>query len=104
MPVNLSIKNVPDALADKLRSRAERNHRSLQRELLAILELAAQDGVLRTTAASTSEPGLVTVEQLVERARKLFPRGTSSSVEFIRQQRDGRFGAEWVRTGRHSAK
>ena len=41
MAVNLSIKNVPDALAAKLRERAERNHRSLQGELMAILELAA---------------------------------------------------------------
>jgi plasmid stability protein len=40
MPVNLSIKNVPDALADKLRERAERNHRSLQGELMALLEFA----------------------------------------------------------------
>ena len=43
MPVNLSIKNVPDALAARLRERAERNHRSLQGELMAILESAAGD-------------------------------------------------------------
>ena len=41
MPVNLSVKNDPDALAAKLRKRAERNHRSLQGELMAILEAAA---------------------------------------------------------------
>lgn len=40
MPVNLSIKNVPDGLADALRERAERNHRSMQGELMAILETA----------------------------------------------------------------
>ena len=38
MPVNLSIKNVPDHLAEPLRKRAARHHRSLQEELLAILE------------------------------------------------------------------
>ena len=43
MPVNLSIKKVPDLLAAKLRKRALRNHRSLQRELMAILERAASD-------------------------------------------------------------
>lgn len=43
MPVNLSVKNVPEALASKLRARAERNHRSLQGELMAILESAACD-------------------------------------------------------------
>jgi len=41
MPVSLSIKNVPEALADALRERARRNHRSLQGELMAILEGAA---------------------------------------------------------------
>jgi len=43
MPVNLSIKNVPDALAARLRERAARNHRSLQGELMAILEGAAAE-------------------------------------------------------------
>ena len=41
MPVNLSIKNVPDEIAEELRERAARNHRSLQGELLAIIEEAA---------------------------------------------------------------
>ena len=43
MPVNLSIKNVPETMAAKLRARAERNHRSLQGELMAILETAATE-------------------------------------------------------------
>ncbi|MDO8751825.1 MAG: Arc family DNA-binding protein [Dehalococcoidia bacterium] len=38
MPVSLSIKNVPDDVAERLRERAKRNHRSLQGELLAMLE------------------------------------------------------------------
>ena len=38
MPIDLSIRAVPDGLAEKLRQRAERNHRSLQGELIAILE------------------------------------------------------------------
>ena len=37
MPVNLSIKNVPDDLAEGLRERARLAHRSLQGELLVIL-------------------------------------------------------------------
>jgi hypothetical protein len=41
MPVSFSVKNVPDDTAEALRSRARRNHRSLQGELLAILEVAA---------------------------------------------------------------
>lgn len=38
MPVNLSIKNVPEELAGRLRERARRHHRSLQGELRAMLE------------------------------------------------------------------
>lgn len=38
MAVSLSIKNVPDALAEALRERARANHRSLQQELLVLLE------------------------------------------------------------------
>ena len=42
MPLSLSIKAVPDALVDRLRRRAAGNHRSLQRELMAIVEAAVQ--------------------------------------------------------------
>jgi plasmid stability protein len=42
MPVNLSIKNAPDDVVERLRRRAERHHRSLQGELLAIIEDAAR--------------------------------------------------------------
>jgi plasmid stability protein len=52
MAVNFSIKNVPDALAEKLRGRAERNHRSLQGELMAILEAAASDPQVVLTHAA----------------------------------------------------
>ena len=38
MTVTLSIMNVPDDLAQRLKERAARNHRSLQGELMAILE------------------------------------------------------------------
>jgi plasmid stability protein len=38
MPVTLSIKNAPDDMVERLRERARRNHRSLQGEMLSILE------------------------------------------------------------------
>ncbi len=41
MSVNLSIKDVPDDVAERLRRRAASNHRSLQGELLSIVEQAA---------------------------------------------------------------
>lgn len=43
MAVNLSIKDVPEGLAQRLRQRAERNHRSLQGELMSILNQAVQE-------------------------------------------------------------
>lgn len=38
MPVTLAIKGVPEDLAEALRSQARQNHRSIQGELMAILE------------------------------------------------------------------
>jgi plasmid stability protein len=39
----LSIKDVPDDVAERLRQRAARNHRSLQGELMAIVEQAVKN-------------------------------------------------------------
>ena len=75
MPVTLSIKNVPDDLAARLRTRAAAHHRSLQGELLAILDEAAQ-------------PKL-TVDELVQRVKALGLRTPSDSVKIIRAHRDG---------------
>lgn len=93
MSINLSVKNVPDALADKLRERAARNHRSLQRELLLILERATQEAPAGWAGAPGPDTGRISIEQLAGRARKLFPKGTAGSVEFIRAQRDQRLAA-----------
>lgn len=89
MPVNLSVKNVPDALAKQLRARAERNHRSLQRELLCILEAVAGD---RASPPPVSPPAgrRLSIDEAVAESRRLFPQGTASSVEFIRSLRDNR--------------
>ena len=63
MPVNLSIKNVPDDVARGLRNRAALNQRSLQQELLEILKQAAKnqgsvtiDGLL--TSSQRKKPAL----------------------------------------------
>jgi plasmid stability protein len=42
MTVSLSIKNMPDDLAQRLKERAARNHRSLQGELMAIIDDAVR--------------------------------------------------------------
>ena len=43
MAVNLSIKNASDEVVAALKLRAKRNHRSLQGELMAIIEAAARE-------------------------------------------------------------
>jgi plasmid stability protein len=57
---NLSIKDVPEALAEKLRQRAVRNHRSLQGELMAMLEAATDEGAPRSARTPVAEPTLAT--------------------------------------------
>lgn len=98
---NLSIKDVPDALAEALRQRAARNHRSLQGELMAIIERAAQDADPVPAAQSAGQHlrresvrrGWKTIEQIhaehLERFPKPFTEGPMS-VDIIRQDRDRR--------------
>ena len=60
MPVNLSINAVPLTLAARLKRRAARNHRPLQREPMPIVEAAAQeqpaDGHAATVLAANAFP------------------------------------------------
>jgi plasmid stability protein len=78
MPVNLSIKNAPEDVVARLRRRAERHHRSLQGELLAIIEEAVQ-----------SERELSPRELLLE-VRRLGLRTLAESTAIIRAERDRR--------------
>lgn len=99
MSVNLSIKEVPEHLAALLRQRAARNHRSLQGELMAIVEQAASEPV-SASAAGAVRPGggrswvrgWKTIEQVAAEAQRRFPGGTPSSVDVIREMRDARYG------------
>ncbi len=117
MPVNLSIKGVPDPIAAGLRARAARNHRSLQRELLAIIEVAvaAPEALPRRTsipahgnetggAADTPGP-LPPIEEIFDEWRRLFPRTCNrgpSSTEIIRKMRDGRYAEVLKRERQHN--
>ena len=77
MPVNLSIKNVPDQIADMLRQRAATHHRSLQGELLAILE----DAVV-------APPTSLTAAQVLARVRSNGIVTPAEAVNMIRADRD----------------
>ena len=77
MPANLSIKNVPDAVLEQLRQRARRSHRSLQGELLAMLEDYVGHAPL-------------TIGALSERVRSLGLATRGDSTAMVREDRDGR--------------
>ena len=99
---NLSIKDVPESLAEALRQRAARNHRSLQGELMSIIERAANDNTATAQLSQTDVPvarrgavrrGSKTIEQVyaehLERFPKPFTQGPMSA-DIIRQDRDRR--------------
>lgn len=77
MTITLSIKNVPDELAQRLKARAARNHRSLQGELMAILE----------SVANTARPTRIDeIYARVQASGVKTPRGESACI--IRHDRD----------------
>ena len=55
---SLSIKNVPEELVQRLRARAKQHHRSLQGELLSILEEAVEPRHLTVLEAFREVQGL----------------------------------------------
>ncbi len=94
MPVNLSIKNVPEAVAQGLRERAAQNHRSLQGELMAILEDAVSSPNLGRANASgakyeyaTDASGALSPNRLLERLRAIAgDRGIDTTKRLTREQ------------------
>jgi plasmid stability protein len=79
VPVNLSIKNAPDDVVQRLRERAARNHRSLQGELMAIIEDAVKPKPAR----------YLTAAEVLARARALDLPRTDEAAALIRADRDG---------------
>lgn len=78
MPVNLSIKNAPDDVVERLRERAARHHRSLQGELLAIVEEAVRP-IRRLTA-----------EEVLAEVRRMGLRTPAEAAAIVRADRDRR--------------
>lgn len=113
---NISIKDVPEQWAEALRQRAARNHRSLQGELMSLIELAVGEGPVGISrsmgavqpAAATSagqvlgldrfghpitRRGTKTIEQIAAEHRLRFPqpiKGGPLAVDIIREDRDSR--------------
>jgi plasmid stability protein len=55
MPINLSIKNAPDEIVVRLKERAAKNRRSLQGEMLPIIEEAVREPTTLTPRAVLAE-------------------------------------------------
>jgi hypothetical protein len=108
MPVDFSVKRVPDRVASRLRERARRNRRSLQRELLCILEAAAAESGASRVAEPAVKPyasehapeprggsrrakGRLSLDELWERARRLGdPIPGEPATSIVRRDRDER--------------
>ena len=112
----LSIKDVPDQWAEALRQRAARNHRSLQGELMSLVERAVLDAPVGLSSSMSSAPpgtaaatgqvvgfdrlghpitrrGTKTIEQIYAEHIRRFPEPFTEgpmSVDIVRQDRDSR--------------
>ena len=78
MPVNLSIKNAPDDMVNRLRARAERHHRSLQGELMAIVEEAVR------------APQPLSADDVLAEVRRLGLTTPAEAASMVREDRNGR--------------
>jgi len=96
---NLSIKNVPEEVLDKLRERASRHHRSIQGELMALLSAALESRASdeapseRPEVSAMRRSGTRRIEEIAaehrKRVRKPRKRGPLA-VDLIRAERDAR--------------
>ena len=85
---NLSIKDVPEAWAEALRQRAARNHRSLQGELMALVEQAVQQETeVPTSSADPANPGAPRIVGLDPRGRPIVQRGWKTTEQIAAEQR-----------------
>lgn len=78
MPVNLSIKNAPDDIVERVRKRAKQNHRSLQGEVLAILD------------ETTRSVEKISLHEVMERNRAMGLSTPDEATQWIREDRDSR--------------
>ncbi len=103
MGINLSIKNVPETLAEKLRQRAVTNHRSLQGELMALLEATCGGGDHASrgqSRAATNATKAASIAEIGTKLRQICPINSNipenqTSVKIVRRMRDARDGTQW---------
>lgn len=103
MAVTLTIKQVPERLAQKLRAQAASNHRSMQGELMAIINGAVAEPLkaaeAEAPAYTVKSPAKgkapvhgrrLTLEELWERSKRLGSKSRSESTAIVRDLRDER--------------
>ncbi len=78
MSINLSVKNVPEEIAARIRRRAARHHRSLQGELMAILE------------EIVSQENQLTPEEFLGHIRGIGVKTPPEAAKTVRRDRDAR--------------
>jgi len=76
MAVTLSVENIPEEVTAKLEQRARRAHRSLQEEILVILERAA------------TETERLSPREVLAKVQALGLKTPAESAAFLRQDRD----------------
>jgi plasmid stability protein len=96
---NLSIKNVPDDVLNRLRERAARHHRSIQGELMALLSAALEAPASAAAPLGVNEAptmrrsGTRRIEEIAaehqQRWKKPFTQGPRAA-DLIRAERDAR--------------
>ena len=78
MPVTLTIEDVPEETVQRLRRRAARHHRSLQGELMAVME-----GAVGPSRA-------LTPDEVLSKVRQLGLSTPAGAAAMVRGDRDGR--------------
>ncbi len=92
---NLSIKNVPADIVERLHARASANHRSLQGELMALVTAAAaSEGAPAQPPSPVAHPrGHKSIEQIaaehLARVKRPIRKG-GNATDLIRTERDAR--------------
>ncbi|HTO41771.1 MAG TPA: Arc family DNA-binding protein [Rhizomicrobium sp.] len=88
---------MPDEIADQLKARAQRNHRSVQGEIMAILEDAIGGGpglreqqraFLREDHQPISPARKLTIREIAQWAKLSGLKTAPDSVQMIREDRD----------------
>jgi len=80
MAIKRGIERAVETIVASLKAQAQRNHRSMQREILAILEEALR------------RPRRLSPDEFLAEIRKLGLKTPSESTEMIRKMRDERYG------------